>query len=285
MHIKYLEIQNFRRLKSVRIDLAKETTIFVGANNSGKTTAMVALLRFLVSKKFTIMDFTLSDWASIDRIGRQWIDSDQIPEMTDWEDFLPTMDVWLHVEKDEFSHVSHMYPMLDWEDGLLGIRLRLEPKKIEDLYQEFRDAVDHAESNNSKNKPVALWPTSLVHFLKRRMEGLFQLRAYCLDPKELKEPDEFNAKPQKLPEQSNALDRDFGELIWIDKIEAQRGFADFDSDHASSNIEAQKGEQSTKRKLSSQLKSYYDRHLDPEFTTGHFFKGCREVSERVDFLQ
>lgn len=43
MHIKHVEIGNFRKLKTVRIDFASETTIFVGANNSGKTSAMVAL--------------------------------------------------------------------------------------------------------------------------------------------------------------------------------------------------------------------------------------------------
>lgn len=40
MHIKFVEIQNFRKLKSCRVDFEEETTVFVGANNSGKTSAM-----------------------------------------------------------------------------------------------------------------------------------------------------------------------------------------------------------------------------------------------------
>ena len=36
MRIKFVEIQNFRKLKSIRIELADQTTLFVGANNSGK---------------------------------------------------------------------------------------------------------------------------------------------------------------------------------------------------------------------------------------------------------
>lgn len=48
MHIQHLEIANFRKLLSVRIDLAAETTLLVGANNSGKSSAMLALRRFLV---------------------------------------------------------------------------------------------------------------------------------------------------------------------------------------------------------------------------------------------
>ncbi|MHB0853205.1 AAA family ATPase [Stutzerimonas nitrititolerans] len=52
MRIQHVEISNFRKLLSVRIDFANETTLLVGANNSGKSSAMLALRRFLVSKGF-----------------------------------------------------------------------------------------------------------------------------------------------------------------------------------------------------------------------------------------
>ncbi|MGV7173354.1 AAA family ATPase [Xanthomonas axonopodis] len=48
MHIDFVEVANFRKLLATRIDIAKESTVFVGANNSGKTSAMVALRRFLL---------------------------------------------------------------------------------------------------------------------------------------------------------------------------------------------------------------------------------------------
>ena len=43
MHIQHIEVGNFRKLKAVRIDFSETSTVFVGANNSGKTSAMVAL--------------------------------------------------------------------------------------------------------------------------------------------------------------------------------------------------------------------------------------------------
>lgn len=49
MRIKFVEISNFRKLKSTHLDLDKKTTILVGANNSGKTSAMVALRTFLMT--------------------------------------------------------------------------------------------------------------------------------------------------------------------------------------------------------------------------------------------
>lgn len=45
MKILTINIQNFRKLLQCRIDFSEKTTIFVGANNSGKTSAMDALER------------------------------------------------------------------------------------------------------------------------------------------------------------------------------------------------------------------------------------------------
>jgi len=69
MHIKFVEIQNFRKLKAILIEFAEKITLFVGAKNSGKTSAMEVLIRFLVNKKFSTNDFTLSNWVQINRIG------------------------------------------------------------------------------------------------------------------------------------------------------------------------------------------------------------------------
>ncbi len=39
MRLSSFHVQNFRRLKDVRITVDPDNTIFVGANNSGKTSA------------------------------------------------------------------------------------------------------------------------------------------------------------------------------------------------------------------------------------------------------
>lgn len=55
MKIKFVDIQNYRKLKACRLDFSENTTILVGANNSGKTSAMSALMTFL--KKSRHKDF------------------------------------------------------------------------------------------------------------------------------------------------------------------------------------------------------------------------------------
>ena len=65
MRILAINIQNFRKLLQCRIDFSKKTTIFVGANNSGKTSAMDALGKFLAGRSFTFNDITISERSGI----------------------------------------------------------------------------------------------------------------------------------------------------------------------------------------------------------------------------
>ena len=146
MLIEFVEIQNFRKLKSIRIDFAPETTLFVGANNSGKTSAMEALGCFLVHHRFTTNDFTLSNWTRINKIGADWEAQENrqgspSPSLTEWETVLPCLDLWLHVEADEIHYVKDVLPTLEWEVGRLGVRLRLEPKKVDELYKDYLSAI------------------------------------------------------------------------------------------------------------------------------------------------
>ena len=59
MKLNALRIQNFRRLKNVVIDLEDTITIFVGANNSGKTSATQALDLFINGPREKISIFDL----------------------------------------------------------------------------------------------------------------------------------------------------------------------------------------------------------------------------------
>lgn len=276
MRIKFIEIQNFRRLKSVRIDFAEETTLFVGANNSGKTSAMVVLGHFLIDKgRFTTKDFTLSTWSQINKIGKTWQEQCQknTPlSLSDnaWQECLPSLDVWISVEDNEIYHVSHMLPTLEWEAGLLGVRLRFEPEKIEELHKEFLAATTSAEKTLQAapgNAPstLKLWPRSMEDFLNRRLSTHFVIRAYILNPKYISEPTNGKAIPQDLPPDCDFLDVDpFRGLIRIDQIRAQRGFSDVDDAKSSRTEDGDHSfERGRQQMLSEQLRGYYKKHLDP----------------------
>lgn len=46
MRISFVDVQNFRKLKNCRVELAAKETVFVGSNNSGKASAMDAMIAF-----------------------------------------------------------------------------------------------------------------------------------------------------------------------------------------------------------------------------------------------
>lgn len=273
MQIKFIEIQNFRKLKSIRVELADQMTLFVGANNSGKTSAMVALGYFLISgKHFNINDFTASNWIKLDGLGTAWETAKSgSPSLTEWDPVLPTMDVWLKVEQNEIHYVKDLLPTLDWDkESLLGVRLRYEPKDIAELHKEYISArrgvgetLKTAETKNKKTHKVPLWPESMRDFLTKRLNSQFSVQAYILDPKKITEPHNGQANPQVLPDGSERIEKNpLGNLIKIDSISAQRGFGGEPDLHGDSD-ELPNGERYEKHGLSSQLRAYYTKHIDP----------------------
>lgn len=278
MLIQHIEIANFRKLLAIRIELAEHTTVFVGANNSGKTSAMRALRRFLVGRQnqFSVHDITLCHWRFIDAIGESWIQAEkdkQAPDLNPgaWTPYLPALDLWISVLPNELHHVSKLLPTLDWTGGLLGIRLRLEPDSVEELHRAFMEASRAAEKVRTRNaggvtedpvgasQSLRLWPDGMMDFLSRRMSRYTKVRAYPLDPAKLAAPENAVAKPQILPDSIPPVDDPLKGLIRINEINAQRGFGETQlaEDEADGVTSHSVG------RLSEQLRGYYQKHLDP----------------------
>ena len=145
MNIAFVEIQNFRKLKACRIEIAPQETIFVGANNSGKTSAMDSMILFLKKSRrtdITTTDFTLSNWIHINKIGVGWTKTDESKQpnltLSQWLPFLPSIDIWLDANDADIHHLIHLIPTLDWKPNQkLGVRLIFAPKDIEELYKNF----------------------------------------------------------------------------------------------------------------------------------------------------
>lgn len=275
MQIHHLEIANFRKLLRVRVDLADKTTLLVGANNSGKSSAMLALRRFLVSKpsSFRSLDFTLSHFAAIDAMGQAWeqaADVDPVPATSDWDPLLPTLDIWISAKEGEVHYLRDLIPSFAWKSGLVGMRFRLQPKEIDALYKGYRAervrvvslSAEAAKTAKPGSKQLTLWPISLTDYLNRRLSAHFTVCWYRLDPALLVEPDPKTrmAKPQVLGPLAVPLEHNpLNGLIRVHEINAQRGFGEVGSeDGEDDESPARSG-----RKLSEQLRLYYRRHLAP----------------------
>jgi predicted ATP-dependent endonuclease of OLD family len=274
MRIQHLELANFRKLKSVRIDLAAETTLLVGANNSGKSSAMLALRKFLVKPTtFRLQDLTLCHIATLDAIGQEWEQADDsfaIPASNAWAEWLPALDVWIQAAQGELHHIRDLIPNFSWSGGMVGMRFRLEPDDLPTLYSDYRkerervatllQEIENQAADGQVRPTLQLWPQNLHDYLNRRLAKAFKVRWYRLDPDKLSPPnaETRTANLQPLSDTAIPLERNpLLNLIRVHEINAQRGFGD----------SADEGQDESKpgsgRKLSEQLRTYYRRHLDP----------------------
>ena len=135
----------------------------------------------------------------------------------------------------------------------------LAPKKMEQLYKDFRSAYksarDAESASTNAESLLSLWPNSMRDFLDKQLRSQFEVQSYILDPTQCQDPVRGIAKPQLLPPDSEPLKKDpFEGLIKIDVITAQRGFSD-----PKTEDESRSGFAS----LSTQLRGYFSKHLDP----------------------
>lgn len=236
MRIQSVHIRNFRKLKNCHIDFGNKETVFVGANNSGKTSAISAIVWFLKNnEKFTLKEFTAINWEKIDALGDKWIENDPVDEASLnphlWDDIVPSMDIWLSVEDGEQYRVNHLIPSLTtWEGKVVGVRGQYVPKDIKELYTVYKEAkskalsLQYTEEWKKAASPEPLFPKNLCDFLGKgtNLRDYFDVKYYIIDPEvEPANEDEVQATPD------NALDNNpLEELIRVDAILASRDFSD-----------------------------------------------------------
>ncbi len=138
MHLSSIRIRNFRRLKNVRVNLDDLISIFVGANNSGKTSATQAIHMFVAGakEKFSIHDFSADCWQAFDHVGGQFPIPEQIPELP-----AISLDIWFTVTDADLHRVIDLLPSLTWEGTLLGVRIEFGPKSAADLLSRYHEGI------------------------------------------------------------------------------------------------------------------------------------------------
>jgi predicted ATP-dependent endonuclease of OLD family len=223
MHLKKLAIRNFRRLRNVVIDLASDISIFVGANNSGKTSVGNALQLFTGSGRFNIHDFSVELWPVISSFG------DGAEEAS-----LPTMDVdlWFEIGPNDVHRVIDLLPSLAWEGTLVGMRVAfapIDPAATRVRYAEVRQRALAAVAKGGDGEPVFdPSPRNLREYLRDRLHEEYELRHFVLDPARFDA--NMVAAEGYAPTPLQGRDRSGREilngLIRIDFLNAQRHLSD-----------------------------------------------------------
>lgn len=244
MHLKKLALRNFRRLSDVVIDLASDISIFVGANNSGKTSVGHALQLFAERGKFSIHDFSADQWPQIVAYGDGHADA-----------LLPTIeaDIWLEINAEDIHRVVDLLPSLAWESSLVGMRVVFAPIDSEATRARYvearRRALDAVAGGGGLEFDPS--PRNLQEYLRDRLNEEYELRHYVLDPTQFDA--NMVARQDYAPMPLTGRDRSGREilngLLRIDFLHAQRHLAD-----APGNARAET--------LSRVLSRFYERNLE-----------------------
>lgn len=254
MKISSFALKNYRRLADVTLVLDNQTTILVGANNSGKTSCIGALHTFLKSPdNLKVRDISKRNWKEIQQLGeqveREFPSGEKMKELTETlVGLLPSLDIEITAESSEAYKVRDILPDLEWRGGSLYVRIIYgEESDISKLYREF---VDTRRVVSEHTGQVSLWPKDLCDFLEKgRNFSKFIKQKYFILSKDAGS----NVGEILQPLKSEALKK----LIRVDVISEQRGLG------AEDNTD-QKGPYSEKQRLNKLLREYYERILNPD---------------------
>jgi predicted ATP-dependent endonuclease of OLD family len=254
MHLHSYHLKNFRRLKDAHIELADDISIFVGSNNSGKTSATQAIRSFITADKdsFSLYDFSSSCWEILREAGDINL-ADPIPD-----DFsLPSidLDLWFEVAASDLYLVIPLLPSTAWEGTKVGVRVSLIARSSIDLIRKYQNAKAKGAEQIAGLPPGSQyvpWPRSMTDYLQRELKNEYELRYFILDRTQFDEsfrevgdyvPDELGGEPGGRTILKS--------LIHIDNLGAQRHLAD-SSPEAGGRSED----------LSKRLSRFYKRNLN-----------------------
>ncbi|WP_162128569.1 AAA family ATPase [Flavobacterium phycosphaerae] len=181
MKIKKLYINNFRILENFVIDLEDEISLIIGKNNSGKTSILTILDKFLnqpESSRFSIEDFNLNFVTSITNLIE---DSLELKE----EDFVKNFYgiklriLFEYFDHDNFSKVQKLMLDLDPENNfiVLGFDYYLNYEnylKIRDDYKAFKNRETGKKNQAASSSPPKKYiEKTFKNFIKLNFQDYF----------------------------------------------------------------------------------------------------------------
>ncbi|MEP1208414.1 MAG: ATP-dependent endonuclease [Rhizobiaceae bacterium] len=230
MRLSKIGIRNFRRLKNVVVSFEIDETVFVGPNNSGKTSATAAVRSFLGRREFKIHDFSACEINSLDSFGAGE-EVETIPSIQ--------LDLWFSVDPNHisFGQVISLSTGVSVDFTEIGIQCSLELKSRGDLLDDYRAAFPEQEDGNHGR--------SLSHFLglEGKLKQHFHISYYSLEST-VEDP-----TPLDPSEGKRVLQR----FLRADFVDAQR------------NIDDENATRSNK--LSEAFAAYYKDNLDQAETS------------------
>lgn len=251
MYLKKVRIVNYRRLEDVKIDLDREISIFVGANNSGKTSVAQAMHFFVggLRDRIGFHDISACRWRDIDAF-----------EAGEANAALPvlSLDLWFGVDLADLHRVIDLLPNLEWQGTVVGLRIAFAPRNEGETLTRFRER--HAQAQVAAANleappgagPYVAPPRTLRDYLEDELQREYEFKYFVLDEAQFNDQLEPNEgyEPQELVRDQGRTGKDIvNSLIKVDFLHAQRHLSDSEGGSRS-------------EELSRHLSRYYQRNLE-----------------------
>lgn len=225
MKLHCFKVRNFRRLKNTLIDIESDISIFVGSNNSGKTSATQVIEMFVNGgkDKFSIHDFSSDTWSTFNMIGENGLNDEvsTLPSIS--------LDLWFEISAADLHRVLDLLPGLDWAGSRVGIRIALQPKIPAETLQRFNEAKAKVAAFQQEDGLYSPWPKNMFDYLSKELSQEYELVYFALNEAHFDEQFNENEDFTFLRLQPENGKRNIKSLIRVDCLNAQRHLSDVNS--------------------------------------------------------
>lgn len=240
MYISKIHIKNFRLLNNVEINIDKKTTLFVGRNNTAKTSFMQFIYKIIKNKTLTYDDYPLfrrnKIIAALINFKRGKITFDKLKELI----LIPSISFEIDYEDEDFeTNLGALSPFII--DVNSNINKVIIEAKYDFILEEnsLNEFLDKYELDNNRFSNIKAFKTEIYNSFNK----IFKLLIYAIDPSN---PNNYQIKKQE----------EFSELFPLYMINAER--------HLDEN------EQQDSGTLNILINNYFNKtlnNLDTEFDT------------------
>ena len=170
MKINRITVKNFRLLKDMEIIPEDLLSLVIGKNNSGKTSLLDVLSKFINGEKFYFDDFNIDTHTTINAVPDK--SNDEIMEILD--DIKIELKIYIEYDKqDSLENMSELMLNLDPKDNviILAFEYGLRPDKLDDVKTNYKKFIK-IKGNTDK---------TFIEYLKKNINTYCQVKTKSLE--------------------------------------------------------------------------------------------------------
>lgn len=204
VYISKVDIRNFRSLKNFSITLEKGLSVIVGRNNTGKTSFLIALNRFINDGKINFYDLN----TEFSKFLCDLLTTGNVMEENDFNEKYSgdkELGVFLsfditYDDDDDLSNLSNF--MIDLDENVKTVSFKMKFVLTYDNYKKITQKLDDKE------------PEAKVSYIKKHINDILVWNAYSY----------FQNGDKECKHCFDKRDQSLGKLIAIETIRAPRDF-------------------------------------------------------------